>query len=378
MKSLGELMAELSPKEQVLWSRTCKYPRPKGTIPFFILSVFLVPLSFILFFVQFVAGIFLCILAVMLGCTCISHMLGKKLPIDHYILTDKRALVYYSLDDETVTMYYDSVDSLEVAEGRKKTHTIIMKSGGKTVELRNIPCDENELGTIKGIILSGAGSDVARDYDEFGEFYERENHSYDAFSREIPAHEWTDRVREALEFMNFYNKHAGEKKDKKVYAFGEHEETFDKRDLKSALIQVAVLIALSGVFLYVINKKGAPNWILSVVAGGFLLFAILMFAESVFSSRRKYTYVVTDKHFIVYKRKWSNSNHWVNLTVNGRAYYNPEREELVVEGQPEYRVIGIRKYKTEKEHLITFIENIGDEEIERIISAVEEVAGKII
>lgn len=326
MISFEDCKAYLSPYEKILWSKSDGFVM-KGTIPFLIVGIVIIILSLFAFIAYWLAGLFLLFMGIMLTGTMISHLQKKNWVYYHYILTDKRAFVCYSWREDTDSIYYESIDSIEVIKAGRKMYSVVMKSGNRTVEFKYIRGDGSEIEEIKWVLFANTSISEQNESETVKGYYVSAEKTADDVENAniIPENLWTENVKKAIAFMNFNNKLKGMDSDKYVFGFGVYKSKFTVKDLvKAVLLGIGAIIPILLV-VYIGYSQGAeiPE---GMKIGAACLFAvpILVVLWSYFLNTRKYTYVITEKHFIQYLRKWSSDNCWVNIYLNGRTEHTED------------------------------------------------------
>lgn len=362
-ENLNNLYANVRPDEQVLWSGS--YIAPLTGSVFFLLFIGLVFTGIgvcALFFAGQWFGLLFMFFGIMLTVTMISNIPKKNRPVSHCILTNERALRYGL--DEVESIQYGDIIKIEEEENYRNLHNIIIRSEISTLTLYNIPIGA-ELDSIKDILtgysqVKGIGKDYA---------IGSENEAYkDSLTNDIPEYQWTDNVREALKFINFHTVGRGGRKEETVFAFGEYKGSIkNKERIRTILLGMAVTAPMFIVFLVgVLDGAEVPPEIKIVMAFP-LLILVSVILWAVFHTE-KYTYVVTPKYLVLFRGKWSGSNSWINLYLNGGAEYDNQTGGVRVYGD----CFGYRNQRNQREESEFYLENLPTEEAQRVMEAVDE------
>lgn len=359
----NNLYAQVRPDEQILWSGS--YIAPLTGSVFFLIFVGMVFTGIgvcALFFAGQWFGLLFMLFGIILTATMISHIPKKNRPVSHFILTNERVLKYGL--EEVESIQYSDIIKVEEEENYRNLRKLIIRSELSALTLYNIPIGP-ELDSIKDILtgysqVRGIGKDYA---------IGNENEAYkDSLTNDIPEYQWTDNVREALKFINFHKVGRGGRKEDRVFAFGEYKGSLkNKERLKAVLIGIAITAPILIVFLVgVLNGAEVPPEIKIVMAFPFLILTFVIL-WAIFHTE-KYTYVVTPKYFVLFRGKWSGSNSWINLYLNGGTEYDHQTGGVRVYG--DYLGCGGRRNQREKSEFC--FDNLLVEEAQRIMEAVDE------
>lgn len=405
MRDFNDLRAKLKPDEEILWSGSSMTSAAAGTGMFIAVAVVFALVGVIILKAFPAFSIFTFVFAAVVIAATIRAKIKKTYFTDFYILSDRRALVYYGATDEFASLSYDGVKGVSVSK-KKNSCTVTIEGAERVITFNNLLCGNSEIERIKGIISGDIRTAPVKPEDFFSDGktfsgekafisapedkapvqqvsdMQSESDRYEAYGNmsgkasynDVPEYQWTDGVRKALDYVNIRAYSFDGEGDKHVLAFGDYSKKADGQDWKTILVFTVISAAVGCMVLFPLYKDGVSvvfiGAILAVfVLGGFMS-SVRVFGNS------KCTYVVTENHFVLYAGAGKRRNCWVNLNINSTAEYDEDSRMLWIKGGGTHMNQGTVKQRG-KEIWALPLKGISYVEAQRIISAVEEAAGKI-